>query len=161
MDLSPAELVRRYGARKVGDRYELPAVRAPWVRWVEVRAELLPGRRYAVDGVQVEGLEPPWEAYVALVDSGGQIGAGYVVARRRSLFKCIHTQYHVPPGLQLPPHLSVRPVELWLTDREGLLECVPARIEATALAVLVKAPHAEMSRVSVRLDRVAIREHNV
>lgn len=160
MDLSPTELVRRYGAKKVGERYELAAAYAPWVRWVEVRAELLPGRRYRVEGVAVEGLEPPWEAYVALVDGGGQVGVGYVVTRRRRMFSCIHTHYQAPPGLQPPPHLVVRPVELWLTDKEGMVECIPTRVEAARLAVFIKAPPAEGQRIVVRLDRITISVHN-
>jgi hypothetical protein len=56
----PAELVRRYGAKKLQDeKYEVSPLNLPWVFKQEVDMVLKPGGRYVIEGVQVEGLTPP------------------------------------------------------------------------------------------------------
>jgi hypothetical protein len=89
---TPAELVKRYNAKKIQDeKYEVSAVNLPWVIYrQEVDLVLRPGVKYVIEGVQVEGLVQPWEAYVALVTPEGDFGVGYVVAQRRRMFSCIY-----------------------------------------------------------------------
>lgn len=150
---APAELVKRYGARKTpDDRYEVQAINTPWVVRREVDLAVVPGSRYAVEGVRIEGLAPPWEAYVAFVDAGGDFGAGFVVARRRRMFSCIYKSYAKPIDMQLAPHVLIKPVELQLTDRDSVVECIDKSFRARYLAVFINAPVAVVERVQVELN---------
>jgi hypothetical protein len=138
---TPAELVRRYGAKKLQDeKYEVSPLNLPWVFKQEVDMVLKPGGRYVIEGVQVEGLTPPWEAYVALVDQNGDFGVGYVAAKRRRMFSCIYKTYSKPLGLQLAPYIEVKPVQLLLTDKEGVVGCVDRALHARYIAVFINAP---------------------
>ena len=138
---TPAELTRRYGAKKLHDeKYEVSALSLPWVFKQEVNVTLKPGGRYVIEGVQVEGLTPPWEAYVALVDPSVDFGVGYIAARRRRMFSCVYKVYAKPLGLQLAPYIAVKPVELLLTDKEGSVECVDRALRARYVAVFINAP---------------------
>lgn len=138
---SPAELLRLYGAKKTADeKYEVSALNLPWVFRRELEFEVAPGPGYVVDGVKVDGLYPPWEAYVALIDVSGEFGVGYIVAKRRRMFSCVHKGYSKPIDVQLAPHITIRPVELILTDREGVISCIDRAFRARYVAVFVNAP---------------------
>ncbi|MGC9130348.1 MAG: hypothetical protein ACP5H5_02035 [Pyrobaculum sp.] len=150
---TPAELVKTYGARKTpDDKYEIQAINAPWVVKREIDLAVAPGSRYIIEGVKIEGLAPPWEAYVALVEAGGDFGAGFVVARRRRMFSCIYKSYAKPIDTQLAPYVLIKPVELQLTDRENVVECVDRPFRARYLAVFINAPVAVVRRVRVELS---------
>lgn len=149
---SPAELVKRYGARKLqSEKYEVSASNLPWVIKRDVALEILPGRRYVVEGVQLEGLPQPWEAYVALLDERGEFGVGYIVAKRRRMFKCIYKTYTRPPGLQVAPYITIKPVELHLTDKEGLVDCIERPLYARTIAVFINAPPDVINGVKVAM----------
>jgi hypothetical protein len=139
---TPAELIRRYNAKKIQDeKYEVSVLNLPWVIYrQDIDLVLKPGVKYVIEGVQVEGLTQPWEAYVALVTPEGDFGVGYVVAQRRRMFTCIYKMYTKPLGLQLAPYVVIRPVELLLTDKEGVVECVDRILHVKYLAVFVNAP---------------------
>jgi len=146
------ELVRRYGARKIHDeKYEVSALNLPWVFKQEIDVLFKPGSKYLVEGVQVEGLHPPWEAYVAFVDPSSDFGLGYVVAKRRRMFSCVYKVYSKPVGVQLAPYIVIRPIELLLTDKEGVVECIDRTLHTKYLIVLINAPAALLQSVKVAM----------
>lgn len=152
---SPAELVKKYGARRThDDKYEVQAVNLPWVVKKELDIAITPGRKYTVEGVRVEGLVPPWEAYVAFIDTAGEFGAGYIITRRRRLFNCVYKSYSKPINLQTAPYIVIRPVELQLTDRENTVECVDRAFRAKYIAVFINAPASEIQNIQVVLNPV-------
>ncbi|MEM1597970.1 MAG: hypothetical protein QW598_07210 [Pyrobaculum sp.] len=153
---TPAELIKRYGAKKIGgeERYEVSAINLPWVVKKEARLRIAPGRRYIIDGVRIDGLEPPWEAYVALVDEAGNVGVGYVAAGRRRMFKCIKKPYATPLGVQMAPYIAIRPVQLFLSDDEKVVDCIEAPFEAAYVAVFLNAPLSIFPKVRVELAPV-------
>jgi len=147
---TPAELIRRYNAKKVQEeKYEVSALNLPWVFKQEVDVVLKPGGKYVIEGVQVEGLAPPWEAYIALVDPNGDFGVGFIAARRRRMFSCVYKIYSKPLGLQLAPYITIKPVELLLTDREGMVECVDGVLRAKYVAVFVNAPASLLQNLKI------------
>ncbi|MFN7104999.1 MAG: hypothetical protein ACK4M3_00175 [Pyrobaculum sp.] len=149
---TPTELVKRYRAKKTqDDRYVINAIDLPWVIKREVEIQLALGRTYKIEGVSIEGVEAPWEAYVALVDESGEIGAGYIVAKRRKMFRCISKPYIRPVGVQISPYIVIRPVELWLTDIEGLATCIERTFYARHVAILFNMPPAAIKNVKVDL----------
>ncbi|MEZ0319207.1 MAG: hypothetical protein ABWK05_04330 [Pyrobaculum sp.] len=153
---TPAELIRRYGAKKLGEgeRYEVSAINLPWVVKKEVRLRVTPGRSYIIDGVRVDGLEPPWEAYVALVDEAGNVGVGYIATGRRRMFKCIKKPYVALQGVQMPSYIVVRPVQLFLSDNEKVVDCIETPFDAAYVAVFLNAPLSVFSKIKVELAPV-------
>ena len=139
---TPAELIRRYNAKKIQDeKYEVSVLNLPWVIYrQDIDLVLKPGIKYVIEGVQVEGLTPPWETYVTLVTPEGDFGVGYVAARRPRMFTCIYKTYTKPLGIQLAPYVVIRPVGLLLTDKEGVVECIDRVLHVKYLAVFVNAP---------------------
>jgi len=151
---TPAELLRKYGAKRLGDRYEVSALNLPWVFKREVEVEISPGKQYRISGVEVVGVPPPWETYVALVDRGGEFGVGYVASPRRGMFQCIRKPYAYPLGVKTPPHIVVKLVELLLTDASGVVECVDRAFTAGYLAVFINAPISVVQKAQVRIEPV-------
>jgi len=151
---TPAELLRKYGAKRLGDRYEVSALNLPWVFKREVEVEVTPGKQYRISGVKIDGVPPPWEIYVALVDKGGEFGVGYVMSPRRKMFQCIRKPYAYPLGVKMPPHIVIKPVELLLTDALGVVECVDRTFTAGYLAVFINAPTLVVQKAQVRIEPV-------
>ncbi|MFN3804698.1 MAG: hypothetical protein ACK4SY_06555 [Pyrobaculum sp.] len=150
---TPIELAKKYKARRTqDDKYVVNAIDLPWVIKREVEIQLSPGRTYKIEGVSIEGVEPPWGAYVALVDESGEIGAGYIVAKRRKMFRCISKPYMKPTGVQIPPHIVIKPVELWLSDVERLVTCVERTFYARYVAILFDMPPAAIKNVKIDLQ---------
>ena len=151
---TPTELLRRYGAKRQGDRYEVSALNLPWVFKREVKVEISPGKQYRISGVKIDGVPPPWETYVALVDGDGGFGVGYVISPRRRIFQCIRRPYAYPLGVKMPPHIVVKPVELLLTDAPGVVECVDRAFTADYLAVFINAPVSVVQKAQVHIEPV-------
>lgn len=152
---TPLELVKNYGARKTSDeRYEVSTVNLPWAYRQQIDMAITPDKSYAVEGVSIEGLSPPWEAYVALVNEAGEYGVGYIVSRRRSMFRCVYKTYTKPMRLQTPPYLVIKPVELYLTDREGVVNCIDKSFHAKYIVVFINAPVELLRTVKVAMSPV-------
>lgn len=134
---SGTELVRRYGARKVGDVYEVDVLNTPWVLGPhDVEARIEKGRNYIVDGIKVGG-EPLGDIYI--VFSGYNKNIGFILSRRKPLFSCVRTNYASPIGLQLPRYVALRPLSLVLSDARGQLlgRCIDEDVEVKRVMVLV------------------------
>ncbi len=133
---SGMELVRRYGARKVGDTYEVDVLNTPWTLGLRrIEAHIKKGRNYVVDGINING-EPLGDIYI--VFSGYNKNIGFVYSKRRPLFSCIKIDYTSPIGLQLPHYITLRPLSLILSDARGKLlgRCLDEDVEAKSVMVL-------------------------
>ncbi|CCC82609.1 hypothetical protein [Thermoproteus tenax] len=126
------ELVRRYGAVKRDNIYEVPIQNAPWVLSKSLTASLKAGRSYKLHGLNVSW-SGPGEVYVVLTD--WEIAFGYILAKRRRMFSCVRRPFSAPYGVTLPPHIKVRELELVLSDSETIT-CVDKSIEIKAVAVI-------------------------
>ncbi|MEZ0248902.1 MAG: hypothetical protein ABWJ97_06485, partial [Thermoproteus sp.] len=93
LNASPNELVRRYGAVKKDNIYEVPLQNAPWVFYRSFPASLSPGYIYALEGIEASWTGPG-EVYVVLTD--WEVGVGFAMARRRRMFRCIRRPYAAP-----------------------------------------------------------------
>jgi hypothetical protein len=153
LNASYNELVKRYGAVKKDDAYEVPLQNVPWAFSRPLSAFLSVGSTYVVEGVDV-GWEGPGEVYVVLTD--WEAGFGFILARRRRLFSCIRRRYAAPYGVRLPQHIRVRPVELVLSDSDAIT-CVDRPLEAKALVVLPSTVYA-LSSLRVDLGNARLRE---
>lgn len=132
LSATPNELVRRYGAVRKDNFYEVPLQNVPWTFWRPLSATLVAGMSYSLSGLDISW-SGPGEIYVVLTD--WEVGYGYILAQRRRLFSCIRRPYSAPYGVRLPPQLRVKPVELVLSDSNAIT-CVDRSIEVRALAVL-------------------------
>ncbi|AEA12976.1 hypothetical protein TUZN_1505 [Thermoproteus uzoniensis 768-20] len=153
LNASYADLVKKYGAVKKDDVYEVPLQNAPWTFSRPLSAFLSAGSTYIVEGVDVSW-EGPGEVYVVLTN--WEVGFGLVLARRRRLFRCIRRQYAAPYGVRLPQHIRVRPVELVLSDSDAV-ECVDRPLEAKAIAVLPSTVYV-LNSLRVDLSNARLRE---
>ncbi len=129
---TPNELIKRYGAVKKDDVYEVPLQNAPWVISRPLSATLVAGTTYVLKGVRASW-SGPGEVYVVLTD--WEVGFGYILTQRRRMFGCIRRPYSAPYGARLPQYMRVRPVELALSDSDAI-SCVDRTLEVKALAVL-------------------------
>lgn len=146
---TPAELLRKYGARKIqDDRYEISAINLPWVLKTNVEITVAPSDLLVIEGVEVRGLEPPWEAYVALVDATGEMGVGTIITWRRRLFRCVYKPYAAPPGVKIPPYIQVKPIELWLSDGDTV-NCIERGFTAKFIALFINAPAAILDKLDI------------
>ncbi|WP_245218457.1 hypothetical protein [Pyrobaculum islandicum] len=148
----PTELVKRFGARKIDDKYEISAINLPWVIKQEINFIFTPGEKYVVDGVEIDGLVPPWEAYVSFVDPSGEFGIGYIATGRRRMFECVHKVYTTPLYLQLAPYIVVKPVELLLSDKPNVIDCVERVFHARYIAVFINAPINIVQKIKTTLS---------
>lgn len=148
---TPNELVKRYGAIKKGNVYEVPLQNAPWAIWRPFSATLMAGTAYTLKGVKASwsGLG---EVYVVLTD--WEAGFGYVLAQRRRMFGCIRRPYSTPYGVKLPQHMRIKPVELTLSDSD-VISCVDKTVEVKALAVLPSTLNV-LSTLKVEVDNVEL-----
>ena len=148
----PIDMQRRWGARKLGEKYVVDSWQSPWVIKLPYRAVLEPDKVYVVEGIEITGVSTGTQIIVAVVSEG--FAVGFFVSRKRRLFRCSHRTYSTPVGLQLAPYIEVRPLELWVSHG-GLLDCVPRRVEGT-LAIIPESVW-DMRRVRVSIGVPVIR----
>ncbi|MEM4509844.1 MAG: hypothetical protein QXD08_02625 [Pyrobaculum sp.] len=147
---TPNELIRKYGAKKIqDDKYEISVLNLPWVYKKSIDIYISPDKTYIIEGVSVDGLSPPWEVYIALVDEVGEYGVGYIISRRKKFFKCVYKHYTKPIKLQTAQYLIIKPLELYLTDIDGVINCVDRSFNAKYIVALVNAPVELLNNVKV------------
>ncbi len=157
LKVSGVELVRRYGARKVGDTYEIDVLHVPWTLgpW-PVHSRIERGRDYFVGGIKVEG-KPLGDIYVVFIGDNGNVG--FVHSERKPMFKCIRVNYTYPIGIQLPNYISIKPLPLVLSDsRYNLLgECIDMDMEVKGAIVLVTYVE-DLYNMHLKVDGLALYE---
>ncbi len=129
---SSVDLGRRFGARRVGDKYLLPIQAVPWFTLIDL------GREYAIGGLTVRGVaidgpvEKPWFEVVLGFLVGDYVLGVSVVGRRaigcrsRPLNPPLDL-WDLPSGLDFPRPIAVtREVRGGVVDVSAPMECLRA-----------------------------------
>ena len=147
LSASVADLQRLWGVKKVGDRYVIEAWNAPWIIKLPVSASLEPEKAYRVDGLDIHGIGAGTQIIVAVVSEG--LGAGFFATKRKPIFKCSRRIYTAPIGLQLPPYIDVKPMELW-ASHSGVISCVPRKLQGVLAIIPESVSDLRRIRISIR-----------
>lgn len=151
LSATPADLQRIWGARKIGDKYVIEAWNAPWIIKLPLSASVEPGKAYGVIGLDIGGISTGTQAIIAIVSE--EMGVGFFATVRRPLFKCSKRVYATPIGLQLPPYLDVKPMELWVSH-SGAINCVTKKLQG--VLALVPETVQDLRRIRVRIGELRL-----
>lgn len=100
---TPIDLIKQFKARKSGNVYVIPLVKAPWVVTVNLgyRYQLeLEGKRLSIDGINIKYSNKQSRFIVGFLASNGYIYGSYFGSRAK--FKCMRINVGVPADLLVP-----------------------------------------------------------